>query len=109
MAPVSMPPVDRATELFRRLGYTVSGEGTEFRARRKWRTVHVTVLDAEEASSTPRLVSDGGHPDDAPFRCYVTWKGYADEIRDRLAGRDIDYEWAVLGVESAEEYEVYGV
>lgn len=109
MAPVSMPPVDRATELFRRLGYTVSGEGTEFHARRKWRTVHVTVLDAEEASSPPRLVSDGGRPDDVPFRCYVTWKGYAETLRDRLAGRDPDCEWAVLGVESAEDYDVLGV
>lgn len=99
------PPVDRATKLFRRLGYTVSGDGPEFRARRKWRTVHVTVLDADEASS-PRL-PDGGRTDDAAFRCFVTRKDDAAGVRDRLATRDPDYEWAVLGVESATDYETY--
>lgn len=108
MASVDMPPVDRATDLFRRLGYDVSGEGTAFRARRKWRTVHVTVLDAEEASSARPALTDGGRRD-APLRCFVTWKGYAEAIRDRLAGRDPDYEWAVVGVESPTDYEVHGV
>jgi hypothetical protein len=108
MASVNVPPTDPATGLFRRLGYDVSGDGTEFRARRKWRTVHVTVLDADEASSARPALTDGGRPDDASLRCFVTWKGYAEEIHDRLAGRDTDYEWAVIGVESPTDYEVHG-
>lgn len=108
MASDTAPPTDRAADLFRSLGYEVSGDGTEFRARRKWRTVHVTVLDADEASSA-RAVTDGGRRADAAFRCFVTWKGYAEAVRDRLAGRDTGYEWAVVGIESPSEYEVYGV
>ncbi|MFB6280469.1 MAG: hypothetical protein ABEH40_00410 [Haloferacaceae archaeon] len=108
MASDAAPPTDRAAALFRRLGYEVSGDGTEFRARRKWRTVHVTVLDAEGASSA-RAVTDGGRRADAPYRCFVAPKGYAEAVYDRLAGRDADYEWAVVGIESPENYEVYGV
>jgi len=108
MASASMPPVEPATELFRRLGYEVSGDGTEFRARRKWPTVHVTVLDADEASSARPALTDGGR-DGVSFRCFVTWKGYAGAIRDRLAGRDPGYEWAVVGVETPTDYEVHGV
>ena len=109
MASVSMPPVEQAAELFRSLGYEVSGDGPEFRARRKWRTVQVTVLDADEAASAQPVLADGGRPDDVSFRCFVTWKGYAESIRDCLTGRDPDYEWAVLGVESPSDYEVLGV
>lgn len=104
-----MPPVEPAVDLFRRLGYEVSGDGTEFRARRKWRTVHVTVLDADEASSARPVLADGGRPGDVSLRCFVTWKGYAESVHDCLTGCDPDYEWAVVGVESPTDYEVLGV
>lgn len=109
MVTVHVPPVEPATELFRRLGYAVSGEGTEFRARRKWRTVHVTVLDAEGASAPYRALANDEPPADASLRCLVTWQGEADAVCDRLAERDPDCEWAVVGVDGEGDYEVHGV
>ena len=44
MAPASIPPTTEARDVFRELGYTVSEDGREFVAERKWRRVLVTVL-----------------------------------------------------------------
>jgi hypothetical protein len=106
MAPVTMPPVEEARRIFRRLGYSVNGDGTDLRAERKWRTVHVTALDADEASSPRQLRADGGRSE-YRLRCFVTWMEAAGTLRDRLAGLDPDYEWAVIGVVSqGDDYEV---
>lgn len=104
MAPVTMPPVEEARNVFRRLGYSVDGDGVDLRAERKWRTVHVTALDADEASSPPELRADGGTTD-YRLRCFVTWMEAAGDLSDRLAGLDPDYEWAVIGVDG-DDYEV---
>ncbi|MFC6726251.1 hypothetical protein ACFQE1_18155 [Halobium palmae] len=104
MAPVTMPPVEEAKTIFTRLGYAVSGEGTELRAERKWRTVHVTAVDGETATDA-LPVADGGRSD-VRFRCFVTWKESAEALRDRLNGLGPGYEWAIIGVEDEEEYEV---
>lgn len=101
MAPVTMPPVEEARSIFRRLGYTVSGRGTELVAERKWRTVHVTATTAD----AERALADGGQADHG-LRCFVTWKEYAGELRYRLDGIDTPYEWAVIGVEDDTNYEV---
>ncbi len=94
MSGASGPPVAEAAALFRRLGYTVTDEGREFVARRKWRTVAVRVLGAEEP------VTDGGRSDDAPdLRCYVTSRGAAAALDSRLAAFDPDPEWAVVGLD----------
>lgn len=104
MAPVTMPPVEEAREVFRRLGYDVEENGGDLRAERKWRTVHVTALDAEEASSPRELRADGGRSE-YRFRCFVTWMEAAGDLRDRLANADPAYEWAVIGIED-DGYEV---
>jgi len=99
--PESGPPVAAAAALFRRLGYTVTDEGREFVARRKWRTVAVRVLGAEEAVST--AVADGGRSPD--LRCYVADRGAAAAVEDRVAAADPDPEWAVVGLDG-DDHEV---
>jgi hypothetical protein len=99
-----MPPVEEARSLFRRLGYSVDSDGADLRAERKWRTVHVTALDADEASSPRRLRADGGQPE-YRHRCFVTWMEAAGDLRDRLSRLEPGYDWAVVGVDG-DEYEV---
>jgi hypothetical protein len=72
MATVTTPPTDRARTIFSDLGYTVSGDGDEFRAERKWRVVRVTALTDPETT-----------PDDGELRCFVTWNENASELRRR--------------------------
>jgi hypothetical protein len=108
MADASDPPVDRATALFERLGYTVSERGPEFTADRKWRTVRVTVLGGE-AAAAGRALTDGGRPTDGGLRCFVTPTGYGATVRDRLARTDPAFDWAVVEAESPTDYEVLGV
>ncbi|MFB6107751.1 MAG: hypothetical protein ABEJ82_02775 [Haloplanus sp.] len=100
-----MPPEEEAKAVFRRLGYTVSGDGSELRAERKWRTVHVTALDADTASTSTQLLPDGGSPE-CQLRCFVTWMDYTGALRDRLERLDPPYEWAVVGVDDDEGHEV---
>lgn len=98
MAPVTMPPVEAARSIFTRLGYAVSGDGTELRAERKWRTVRVTALDADDASDATPVLADGG--DDADdLRCFVTYREATGDLRDRLEGADPSFEWAIIGVD----------
>ncbi len=105
MAPVTMPPVEEARAIFSRLGYTVSGDGAELQAERKWRTVHVTALAGEDTESAGRALADGGR-EESELRCFVTWREYTGELRERLESRGPPYEWAVIGVDDEEEYEV---
>ncbi|WP_276301237.1 DUF7116 family protein [Halorussus lipolyticus] len=95
MATVSTPPIEQARTIFDDLGYSVSGDGDEFRAERKWRVVRVTALtDSDET------------PDDGELRCFVTWKEYASDLRARLRRTDPEYEWAIIGVRDCGDYEV---
>jgi hypothetical protein len=103
-----MPPVEEAKTIFQRLGYTVSGEGTELRAERKWRTVYVTAVDGDAATSGLEVAADGGRPEER-LRCFVTWKESTAELREYLSRRRPGYEWAIIGVEGSDddpEYEV---
>jgi hypothetical protein len=95
MATVTTPLAEQAESIFTDLGYTVSTEGPELRAERKWRVVHVRVGE-DPASET-----------EGELQCFVTWDDRADEVHDRIAARDPDYEWAVLGVRENGEYECY--
>ena len=100
-------PVDAAAALFRRLGYTVESEGPEFVARRKWRTVEVTVLDAEESAARTHALADGGPPTEGPdLRCYVAPRAVADRVHDRLSALDPACDWAVVGLDDPDGYEV---
>ncbi|WP_158056439.1 DUF7116 family protein [Halorussus halophilus] len=95
MAPVNTPPVEQARSIFSDLGYTVSGDGDEFRAERKWRVVRVTA--ASESIETP---------DDGELRCFVTWEDCAPKLRRRLRRADPDYEWAIIEIRDGGDYEV---
>lgn len=94
MGTVSTPPVDEARSIFSDLGYSVVGDGTEFSAERKWRSV--TVHAVTEPDETP---NSGG------LRCFVTWHDDANAVRRHLQRLDPEYEWAVIGVED-DDYEV---
>ncbi|CAI49381.1 uncharacterized protein NP_2580A [Natronomonas pharaonis DSM 2160] len=84
---------EEARTIFRDLGYEVTTENDELRAERKWRTVHVTTADPEEANTYGRL------------RCFVADADRAGEVRDRLLGLEPDYDWAVMSVEDG-DYQV---
>ena len=95
-----------AAELFRGLDYTVPEPGREFEARRKWRTVEVTVLGDEPTPPTPTL-ADGGRSTDGPdLRCYVTPRSAARDLYDRLAAVDPACDWAVVALDDPNDYEV---
>lgn len=100
MAKVTMPPVEEARSIFTRLGYTVSGDGPEFRAERKWRTVHITAVDTDTEAA------DCVGNDDEDFRCFVTWKEAIDDLHEYLERVNPSYEWAIIGVEEDDEYDV---
>jgi len=108
MAPVTMPPVEEARSIFQRLGYSVSGHGTEMRAERKWRTVHVTAVASEDEVESRRVVADGGREGGHDLRCFVTWKEYTGALANRLRTAETPFEWAIIGVEDGGGYEVVG-
>lgn len=108
MPPVSMPLSEEARSIFNRLGYDVSGDGREFVAERKWRTVQVTVLGTDSNVRGRRAITDGGEAREYPFRCFVTWKEGAGDLRGQLTDADPSYEWAVIGVDS-DQHDQYDV
>jgi hypothetical protein len=106
MPTVSIPPVEEARAVFRRLGYAVTGDGTALRAERKWRTVEVHVVSGEEATGGRRPALGDGGPDASDLRCFVTWRDEAPALSERLDSRDPGYQWAVVGVDRDGSYEV---
>jgi len=65
----------------------VTTDGSELRARRKWRVVHVTPMAEPEQP-----------PAEGPLRCFVTWAEDVAALERRLTRADPDYEWAIIGV-----------
>ncbi|MEM4782418.1 MAG: hypothetical protein QXG03_12780 [Halalkalicoccus sp.] len=96
MGPVSIPPVEQARSIFSELGYTLSGDGSEFRAEREWKVVHVTATTDESETSIP---------DSGSLRCFVTYKDAADSLVRRLSEFKPDYEWAVISI-TEDDYDV---
>jgi hypothetical protein len=95
MGPVNMRLVEQARTIFADLGYTVEGNGPEFRAERKWKVVHVsTILEPNE------LPSDAGE-----FRCFVAEPEKADALEARLERTNPSYEWAII-VADGDDYQV---
>ena len=45
-------------------------------------------------------------PESGDLRCFVAWEDAANDLRDRLLAATPDYDWAVIGVDDAGEYEV---
>lgn len=95
MARGSTPPVDEARSIFTNLGYTVTGDGPEFSARRDWKEVRVTALSEDDDT-----------PDTGTLRCFVTWREQAGQLRRKLRSDNPEYEWAIIGVHEGGDYEV---
>ena len=94
MGTVSTAPVEEARSIFSDLGYTVTGDGPEFSAQRKWRSVTVRVIDEPD-----------NRPQAGELCCFVTWREDASDLRRRLLSLDPEYDWAVIGVDG-DDYEV---
>lgn len=95
MGPVNIQLVEQARSIFAELGYTVEGDGPEFRAQREWKVVHVsTVLE------TDTLPSESGD-----FHCFVAQPSDVDELEAKLKRTNPDYEWAIIVVDG-DEYQV---
>ncbi|WP_053948954.1 DUF7116 family protein [Halolamina sediminis] len=97
----TVPPNEEARSVFERLGYAVSGDGPEFVAERKWRSVRVRTLCAEDAARPGALDAEYG------LECLVTWTECVDELDDHLNEQAPDGEWAIIGVDDEGEYEVH--
>ena len=95
MVAVTTQLVERAEDIFTDLGYTVSNDGTELRAERKWRVVRVTTLD--EADDLPERGS---------LRCFVAPENRADTLMERVLSAGPEYDWAILSVNGDDSYEV---
>jgi hypothetical protein len=95
MGTVTTHLASQARSIFDDLGYTVSEDGGEIRAERKWRVVQVTPMP---------------EPTDAPasgeFRCFVTRSGQCNDLKRRLDSQNVCYEWAIISVEDDGSYEV---
>ncbi|MDS0477352.1 hypothetical protein [Natrinema sp. 1APR25-10V2] len=88
--------VEQARSIFAELGYTVEGNGPEFRAERAWKVVHVnTVFEAGELPS----------PSSGQFHCFVAEPDDADDLENRLESAEPNYEWAIIVVDG-EDYQV---
>lgn len=88
MPPGSTELASRARAIFHDLGYTVVGDGGQFRAEREWKVVRVTATD-----SVPDVASG------EDLHCVVAPSDRVREIRRRLAGADLDCEWAIISVD----------
>lgn len=86
MGAVSTSLLDEARTIFTDLGYEVSGDGEELRAERKWRVVHVTAAEPDEAATHGRL------------RCFVAREERAPDVLEELRTSEQDYDWAVISV-----------
>ncbi|WP_120242611.1 DUF7116 family protein [Halopiger aswanensis] len=91
-----MQLVEQARSIFADLGYTVEGNGPEFRAERAWKVVHVnTVLETDELPSSAS----------GQFHCFVAEPDDADDLEDRLTSAEPNYEWAIIVVDG-DDYQV---
>jgi len=84
-----------AESIFTDLGYTVTADGSQLRAKRKWRVVDVTPMSEPEEP-----------PSSGDLRCFVTWEERVPTLERRLASTDPDYEWAIIGVRDGGDYVV---
>ena len=102
MAPVTIPPTEEARTVFRRLGYAISEEGSEFVAERKWRRVRVTPLSADDAEAAAETLGEESD-DGLRLRCFVTWMQNTGELREYLRSAKPPYDWAIIGIEEDDD------
>jgi hypothetical protein len=85
----------QAQSIFDDLGYDVTSDGTDLRATRKWRVVQITPMpEPREPPATGEL------------RCFVTWAERASDVKRRLLGSNVEYEWAIIGIRDDDNYDV---
>jgi len=101
MAPVTIPPTEEARTVFRRLGYAIAEDGSEFVAERKWRRVRVTPLCADDAREPEPVLSD--ETAGPRLRCFVTWMQCTGELREYLQRVKPPYDWAIIGIEEDDD------
>jgi hypothetical protein len=97
----TIPPSKEARSVFERLGYAISGDGPEFVAERKWRSVRVRTLCSEDARRAESLAEEY-----TGLQCLVTWMDCVDDVRERLPDH-ADGEWAIIGVDDDGNHEVH--
>lgn len=95
MGSVTTSLADEAERIFEDLGYTVTEDGSEFRAERKWRVVRVTTADPADV------------PDTGTMRCFVAREDDAPDVRAQLLAEKPDYDWAVIAVDEAGDHRVF--
>ena len=88
MGPANDQLADRARSIFDQLGYTISGDGHEFRADREWKSVRV--MATEDVPETP---------ESGDLRCFVTYTDTAQDLRRKLLEDKPPYDWAIVSVE----------
>ncbi|MFC3960030.1 DUF7116 family protein [Halovivax cerinus] len=87
------PLAERARSIFTELGYAVDGDGSDFRAERAWKVVHVSTTASVDDDAT-----DG-------YRCFVAEPDDASDLQHRLERRQPAYEWAII-VADGDDYQV---
>lgn len=95
MGTVTTSLSQQARSIFDDLGYDVSADGAEIRARRKWRVVQVTPMPEPRAP-----------PSSGELRCFVTWAERVADLERRLLHTSVDYEWAIIGIRDGGDYTV---
>lgn len=96
MVAVTTQLIERAEDIFTDLGYTVSGDGLELRAERKWRVVQVTILDEIDDL-----------PERGDLRCFVATENRAHTLMERVLSVGPEYDWAIISVDDGgASYEV---
>jgi hypothetical protein len=104
MATVTIPPTEEARSVFRGLGYAIEERGSEFVAERKWRRVQVTPLCSDDVKEPEEIIE---YENDGPrLRCFVTWMDCTDELKSYLQSAKPPYDWAIIGIDDEEEFEV---
>ena len=98
----TIPPSKEARSVFERLGYAVSGDGAEFVAERKWRSVRVRTLCSEDAQRAESFTAEY-----TGLQCLVTWKECVDDLRQRLPDGAPEDEWAIIGIDDDGNHEVH--
>lgn len=95
MSTVTTALKEEAESIFTDLGYTVTPQGGEMLAERKWRVVQVTPMAEPEDP-----------PSSGELRCFVTFADTVSMLERKLTRESPEYEWAIIGVRDDEEYVV---
>ena len=99
MSTVTTALREEAETIFTDLGYTVTPQGSEIRAERKWRVVQVTPMAEPETPEEPEEP-----PQSSELRCFVTFADAVPTLERKLTRECLEYEWAIIGIRDDNEY-----